>query len=98
MSLDLVTEQFKKTASYVDPLGKSIKFVFDEGVVHIDMTGTENIVSNEDKEADCTITTKITTLDDIRKGKINPVNAVFTGKVKIKGDMSLAMKLTSLMK
>lgn len=98
MSLDIITEQFKKTASYVDPLGKSIKFVFEEGVVHIDMTGSENVVSNEDKDADCTITTKIATLDGIRKGDINPMNAVFTGKVKIKGDMGLAMKLTSLMK
>ena len=44
----------------------------------------------------CVITTSIETLDGIRKGDINAMSAVMTGKVKIKGDMGLAMKLPSL--
>lgn len=96
MTLEAITEQFSKTAANAPSLGKSIKFVFDQGIVHIDLTGDQAQVTNEDKEADCVITTSIETLDGIRKGDINAMSAVMTGKVKIKGDMGLAMKLPSL--
>ena len=96
MSLDTITDQFKKQAPKLPSLDKSLKFVFDEGVVHIDMSGEEASVTNEDKEADCTITTKVETLEAMRKGELNPMTAVMSGKVKIKGDMGLAMKLQSL--
>lgn len=97
MSLQAVTDQFKQQAAKAPALGKSIKFVFDEGVVHIDLTGEEPAVTNEDKEADTVITTSMETLDKLRKGELNPMMAVMSGKVKIKGDMGLAMQLQSLM-
>ncbi|TXB61747.1 SCP2 sterol-binding domain-containing protein [Phaeodactylibacter luteus] len=96
MTLADITAQFNKTAAKAPSLGKSIKFMFDQGPVHIDLTGDEAVVTNEDKEADCTIITSLETLDGIRKGDINAMSAVMTGKVKIKGDMGLAMKLPSL--
>lgn len=96
MTLATITEQFSKTAGQAPNLGKSIKFVLDQGIVHIDLTGDEAKVTNEDKEADCVITTSIETIEGIRKGNINAMSAVMTGKVKIKGDMGLAMKLPTL--
>lgn len=96
MTLATITEQFSKTAGKAPNLGKSIKFVLDQGIVHIDLTGDEAQVTNEDKEADCVITTSIETIEGIRKGNINAMSAVMTGKVKIKGDMGLAMKLPTL--
>jgi putative sterol carrier protein len=98
MTLEDITAQFSKIAAAAPALGKTIKFVFEQGPIHIDMTTEEAVVSNEDKEADCTIKTSIETLDGIRKGDINPMNAMFTGKLKIKGDMGLAMKLPELLK
>lgn len=97
MTLADVTEQFKGAAAKAPSLGKSLKFVFDEGVVFLDMTGDTASVSNEDKEADCTISTSIETLEGLRKGDINPMMAVMSGKVKIKGDMGLAMQLQNLL-
>lgn len=97
MALNEITEVFRAQAARAGSIGKTLKFVFEEGVVHIDLTGEHPVVSNDDKEADCTITTKVETLDQIRKGEINPMMAVMTGKVKIKGDMSVAMKLQSLL-
>lgn len=97
MTIDQVTEEFRKAAPNMPTLGKSLKFQFDEGVVYLDLTGDEAKITNEDKEADTTIITSIETLDGLRKGKINPMSAVFSGKVKIKGDMGLAMKLQSLL-
>lgn len=96
MTLAEITNQFEKVAANTPSLGKSIKFAFNEGPVHIDFTGDEAVVTNEDKPADCTITTSIETLDGIRKGNINPMTAMMMGKVKVKGDMGLAMKLSSL--
>lgn len=96
MTLEQITEQFSKTAGKAPQMGKAIKFVFEQGIVHIDLHGEEAQVTNEDKEADCVITTSIETIEGIRKGDINAMSAVMTGKVKIKGDMGLAMKLPSL--
>lgn len=96
MTLEEITNQFAKTVANVPAIGKTVKFVFDEGVVHIDLTEDEAQLTNEDKPADCTITTKIETLEKLRKGEIKPMSAMMTGKLKVKGDMGLAMKLPSL--
>ncbi len=97
MTLNELTEQFKKHAPKAPNLGKTLKLELEEGVVFVDMTQDGAAVSNEDKEADCTITTKIDTLEALRSGKLNPMMAVMSGKVKIKGDMGVAMKLQSLL-
>lgn len=97
MSLDLIVEQFQKAADNASPVGGSIKFVLDENVVHIDGSGDANVVTSEDKEADCTITTSVETLEKLRSGDLNPMMAVMGGKVKISGDMGLAMKLQNLL-
>lgn len=96
MNLADVTKVFEENAQKAVGIDGALKFVLDDGVVHVDFTGEQPVVSNEDKEADCTITTKADTLEAIRSGKQNPMMAVMTGKVKIKGDMGLAMKLQQL--
>lgn len=95
--IDQVIERFKAQADNVGPIGGTIKFVLDDNPVYIDGSGDANLVSNEDKDADCTITTTIETLGKLTKGELNPMMAVMGGKVKIKGDMGLAMKLQSLL-
>ncbi|HMQ64020.1 MAG TPA: SCP2 sterol-binding domain-containing protein [Flavilitoribacter sp.] len=96
MTLTEITEQIRSTAAKAPSLGKALKFQFDEGVVHVDMTGSVPVVTNEDKDADTTIIASIDTFNSLRKGDLNPMMAVMTGKVKIKGDMGLALKLQSL--
>jgi putative sterol carrier protein len=97
MSLQTITEQFQAQANKAPAMEKTLKFVFDEGVVFLDMTGETPSVTNDDREADCTIITSVQTLDALRKGELNPMMAVMSGKVKIKGDMGVAMKLQSLL-
>lgn len=96
MDFTLVIDQFAKQASNVSPIGAKIKFLLDDQALLIDGTGEENKVTAEDVEADCTIITSIETLTKLQKGELNPMMAVMSGKVKIKGDMGLAMKLQSL--
>jgi len=97
MTLEQFTERVSEAAKNAPNLGKSLKLVLDEGVVHIDLTEEEAKVTNDDLEANTTITTSIETLDKLRKGELNPMMAMMSGKVKIKGDMGLAMKLQSLL-
>lgn len=97
MTLAEFTEKTRETAKNAPNLGKSIKLQLDEGVVHIDMTEDDAQVTNEDKEADTVVITSIDVLDKLRTGALNPMTAMMTGKVKIKGDMGLAMKLQSLL-
>ncbi len=89
--------QVKKSAANAPKMGKTIKIQVDEGPVFIDMTEDEAKVTEEDKEADATIITTIDSLEQLRSGKLNPMMAMMSGKVKVKGDMGLAMKLQGLL-
>lgn len=95
--IEQITEKFSEAASNSAPIGATIKFVLDGDTVFIDGTGESNVVNNDDKDADCTISMSVEDLDKLRKGELNPMMAVMGGKIKIKGDMGLAMKLQSLL-
>ena len=97
MTLEGITQEVRTASANAPNIGKSLKLVLDEGVVHIDMTQDETVVTNEDKEADTTVITSIATLEGLRNGSVNPMMAMMSGKLKIKGDMGLAMKLQSLL-
>jgi putative sterol carrier protein len=97
MNFNEISESIKAQAKKVSPLGGTFKMVLDDDIVFVDGSGDENIVSFEDKDADCTIITSQKALVDMMNGDLNPMMATMTGKVKIKGDMGLAMKLQSLL-
>ena len=94
---DSIFNELQNKANEVDAIGGTIKFVIDDTIVFVDGSGNKNVVSNSNEDADCTISTSATALKDMQTGDLNPVTAVMSGKVKISGDMSLAMKVQSLM-
>jgi putative sterol carrier protein len=96
MDINFVVEELKKQAANTAPFGAKLKFVIDDHAILIDGTNG-NAVSLDDAEADCTISTDSESLMKMKSGDLNPMMAVMTGKVKIKGDMGLAMKLQSLL-
>ncbi|WP_136661181.1 SCP2 sterol-binding domain-containing protein [Nitratireductor sp. XY-223] len=61
----------------------------DDGVLVID----NQTVSTEDQEADCTISVSLEDLQSIIAGELDPTGAFMQGKLKVDGDMSVAMKL-----
>jgi putative sterol carrier protein len=72
----------------------SVKFVIaEEGAVLID--GDE--VRAEDAPADCTMTASADVFEGILDGDVNPTAAFMTGRLKVEGDMGLAMKLGSIL-
>jgi putative sterol carrier protein len=96
MSLESILTAITAQAANVAPFGAKLKFVLGEDVILIDGTGDSNIVSQNDEEAACTISTDTETFMKLKSGDLNPMMAVMSGKVKIKGDMGLAMKIQSL--
>jgi putative sterol carrier protein len=51
----------------------------------------------EDKPADCTVRLTSDTLNDLLTGKANPATAFMFGKIKIEGNMGMAMALTKIL-
>ena len=75
-------------------LGGSVKFVVDDNVVLID--GNSGKISSDDNEATCTISTDADTMQSIMDGSSSPQAAFMTGKLKVAGDMSIALKVQSV--
>ena len=75
-------------------LGGSVKFVVDENVVLID--GNSGEITSDDNEATCTISTDADTMQSIMDGSSSPQAAFMTGKLKVSGDMSIALKVQSV--
>lgn len=96
MAIEQVLEAISAQANNVSPIGASIKFVLDDQCIHLDGKGDKNVISTDDKEADCVISTDLNTFQKLQDGSLNPMMAVMSGKIKIKGDMGVAMKLQSL--
>lgn len=96
MDFSGILASINEQAKNVAPIGDTIKFKIDDQVIFIDGTGENNVVSGDDNEASCTISTSAETLIKMKNGDLNPMMAVMGGKVKISGDMGLAMKLQSL--
>lgn len=64
----------------------------DEGAIVIG----ENGAAAGDGEADCTMTASAETFESLLAGELDPTTAFMSGKLSVEGDMSLAMKLASL--
>ena len=54
-------------------------------------------VYEEDKPSDCSISTDLETFEGIVGGAVNPFAAFMSGKLKISGDLTFAMKLNKLL-
>lgn len=59
--------------------------------------GTYDIGEGPAAAAKCTVTMSSNDFIALVSGKLNPTTAFMTGKLKIAGDMSLAMKLQSVL-
>ena len=76
---------------------KIVKFDFgDVGKLLID--GVNGVASNDDTDADATISVDWDDFQKISQGAMDPTMAFMQGKLKVAGDMSVAMQLQSLLK
>lgn len=98
MTIDELTARLRDKAAAHPPLGYSVKFnLGGDGVVHLDGTGATPAVSNDDKEADCTISMSLEDCVAMAGGELDATMAFMMGKLKIDGSMGVALKLQSIL-
>lgn len=93
MGVQDIAEQIK---SRVEQSGfdRSVKFdTGADGVIVIDGA----TVSTTDGPVDCTISLSLDDLESLIAGDLNPTMAFMSGKLKIEGDMTVAMGLSQLL-
>lgn len=98
MNLEQITEGLRELVGDDSGLNATIKFDFgDDGIIFVDGESAPNTVSNEDRDADCTIRISIENFKKLVDGDLNPTTAFMMGKLKIDGSMGIAMKLQGLL-
>lgn len=71
----------------------------DGGTYHVTVAGDAvTVKEGESAAASCTVTMVAADFKAMVSGELNPVAAFMGGKLRLDGDMALAMKLQSLLK
>lgn len=77
---------------------KVVKFdLGDDGTLRVDGTSGASVMDETDGPADVTVSTSGDVMREILAGDLNPQMAFMGGKLKIAGDMGVAMQLTKLL-
>lgn len=93
MTNEEIAAKMQEAVTKAGGLDKSVKFDFgDDGQVH----GGGDTVTTEDLDADCTIKVSKDDFIALASGNLDPMMAFMSGKLKVEGDMSVAMGLQSL--
>lgn len=94
MTLDECTNAIRAKVGSDSGLNASLKFdCGDDGTVYIDGKSTPNSVSNDNGEADCTVGITLENLTAMLEGDLDPATGFMMGKLKVSGDMSVALRL-----
>ena len=92
-TLEEITTRLKQAVAG-QPAGKTVTIdLKGDGFIHI--SGSE--VTNENPPADCTVIVSKDDLEAMTRGDLDPTTAFMTGKLKINGDMSVAMSLQPIL-
>jgi putative sterol carrier protein len=93
MSMDAIAAKMREKVEG-SGFSKSVKFDCGaDGVVVIEGA----TVSTTDAPADCTITLAKDDLESMIAGDLDPTSAFMQGKLKVDGDMSVAMALSQVL-
>ncbi|MBL8544390.1 MAG: SCP2 sterol-binding domain-containing protein [Hyphomonadaceae bacterium] len=94
MTYDEILNRFQSAGVTVP--GKKVKFDFgDAGKIFLD--GGAGKVSTEDAAADTTIKVKLEDFAAMAQGSLDATAAFMQGKLRVEGDMGVAMQLQSVM-
>ena len=90
-----IIEQMGSTIGENSGLGGKLKFDFgSDGSVLIDGKAVPNTVRDGDGQtADTTISVSLADFEKLAKQELDPTSAFMEGKLRVAGDMGLAMKL-----
>ncbi len=98
MDLAKVAGAMTERVSGKTPIGGTLKFdLGSDGCLFVDGTGPDNTVTaNKNDSANCTVSMTAQDFDDLIHGRLQPTAAFMQGKMRVDGDMGLAMKLGQL--
>jgi putative sterol carrier protein len=97
MTLEEAAEALKQRLAGKSPLGGVVKFdLGSNGALAIDGKGDSNVVTTTNVPADTTIGMTFNDMVELFHGRLNPTVAFMQGKMKIDGDMGLAMELAQI--
>ena len=97
MHLEQMLTTLQAKVETMSPINDTMKFVMGDYVFHIDGRGNRNIVSTDDLHATSTIVTDADTFVQMKTGALNPVTALFAGKINIRGSYGLAFRFRHLL-
>ena len=90
-----ITDRLRLALTDQPGLSKSLKLDFKgEGFIRVD----GRTVTNDDAPSDCTVTVTREDLEAMAKGELDPMTAMMRGRLKIQGDMGVAMQLQSMLR
>lgn len=97
MDLQACTEAIRAKVGDESRLNATLKFdCGNDGVVYVDALTVPNSVSNDNLDAVCTVAITLESLGAMLSGELSPVNGFMSGKLKVSGDMSVAMRLQNV--
>lgn len=87
-------------AGLAKKINGSYRFIVDDGIWVLDLKGATPSLREGDKETTVDVTLRVSDADFVQivTGKLNSQQAFMKGKLKIKGNMGMAMKLESILK
>lgn len=94
MNLEECTQAVRAKVGTDSGLNASLKFdCGDDGTIYIDGKSAPNAVSNASGDADCTVGITLENLNALLSGELEPATGFMVGKLKVAGDMAVAMRL-----
>lgn len=98
MTIDQIEAQMKSRAMNFIGLGALVKFDLGSGqALFIDGRTTPPTIGREGTSPDTTLTISPENLVKLAEGKLAPTLAFMTGKLKVSGNMGIALKLANML-